>query len=194
MGLKAAPNPAPVPRTEKGLAYMGERGYWIKEQNQSKNDPKAASSIQREKTAACSRLKNAQLRSKRPLRSRQTVVNLGCQTASLNTTQSRSVFWKAKNGSTSLQNVAFVYVNLEGFDFMNASNFNILSINGCQLGVGVGLLQETQLRQNTELTRSKTLGQCSLSFPSCGDRGFRFFLSTACSRRPAASDRTAQTT
>ena len=31
------------------LEYMGERGYWTKEQNQSTNDPKAASSIQREK-------------------------------------------------------------------------------------------------------------------------------------------------
>ena len=29
--------------------YMGERGYWSKEQNKTKNDPKAASSRERKK-------------------------------------------------------------------------------------------------------------------------------------------------
>ena len=55
---------------------------------------------------------------------RRKMTQFRSKTTSSNTTQSRSVCWKAKNGSTSLQNVAFVYMNLEGFDFMKCFKFD----------------------------------------------------------------------
>ena len=73
--------------------------------------------------------------------------------------------------------------------------FNILSINGCQLGLGVGLLrggllQEKRSYDNTlKQTQSETLGQCPLFSRSCGDRGFSLFRArlVADALRPATA-------
>ena len=59
---------------------------------------------------------------KRPIRSRQRLSILGSKTTSLNTTQKYKRCLEGKNGSTSLQNVTFVAVDVEGSDFINASN------------------------------------------------------------------------
>ena len=118
---------------------MGERGYWTKEQNKSENDPKAAFSIQREKQLACSRLKKRSTSLQTASSIKTAVVHLGSETTSLNTTQKSERFLEGKNGSTLLQNVAFVaehFWSLQGhyevttlslrseFGFMNGSSFD----------------------------------------------------------------------
>ena len=106
---------------------------------QVRKRPKSGLLDPERKTAACSRLKKRSTSLQTASSIKTAVVHLGSETTSLNTTQKSERFLEGKNGSTLLQNVAFVaehFWSLQGhyeittlslrseFGFMNGSSFD----------------------------------------------------------------------
>ena len=79
-------------RPSVGLRYMGERGYWLNEQNQSKTVQKAASSSLREKNSCMYVAKNR---------------STSLQSSLFEPERKNSCMYVAKNRSTSLQSSLF---------------------------------------------------------------------------------------